>query len=96
VRPGITIATAREIVDASFDVAVEIGLDSGGAMRIRRIAELSGGDGSEWASRDIFVSSADAGVVSFSVTGTTPRLAQEFESRGIHLDAAMFARARPQ
>ncbi len=96
VRPGITTATAREIVDASFDVAVEIGLDSGGAMRIRRIAELSGGDGSEWASRDIFVSSADAGVVSFSVTGTTPRLAHELESRGIHLDAAMFARARPQ
>jgi pilus assembly protein CpaF len=93
-RPGISPATAREIVGTSFDIGVEISRDSGGTLRVQRITELSGTDLSDLGMRDIFVSSAHGGVVSFSVTGTTPRLVQDMASRGIQLDATMFTRSR--
>jgi pilus assembly protein CpaF len=93
-RPGISIATAREVIAMSFDIGVEIGRDLGGTLRIQRIAELAGPEANEPAVRDIFVSSVDGGAVSFLATDTTPRVAQDLASRGIQLDAAMFTRPR--
>jgi Flp pilus assembly CpaF family ATPase len=93
-RPGISIATAREVIATSFDVGIEVGRDLAGTVRIQRIAEFASADGHEQAVRDIFVSSLDGAAVSFSATGTPPRLTQDFASRGIQLDAATFARPR--
>jgi pilus assembly protein CpaF len=93
-RPGISIATAREVIATSFDVGVEIGRELGGTLRIQRIAELTGTETNEPGLRDIFVSSVEGGSVSFSATGATPYLAQDFAARGIQLDNAMFTRSR--
>ena len=93
-RPGVSVDSAREAVAASFDVYVvqaSRGLD--GRARIVRIGELAGSDGAGVVVRDIFVSSGDAtGEAGFIATGTVPRLAQEFASRGIKLDPALFKR----
>ncbi len=93
-RPGISIATAREVIATSFDVGIEVGRDPAGTVRIRRIAEFAGADTPEPALLDIFVASFDGAAVSFSASGTPPRLVQDFAARGIQLDAAMFARPR--
>lgn len=93
-RPGISPATAREIVATSFDLGVEISRDPSGNLRVQRITELSGADLSDLGARDIFVSSFHGGAISFSVTGATPRLVQDFASRGIQLDLGMFTRSR--
>jgi pilus assembly protein CpaF len=93
-RPGISSATAREIVGTSFDIGVEMCRDPGGTLRVQRITELSVTDLNDLEMRDIFLSSTNAGAVSFSATGTTPRLVQDMAARGIQLDATMFTRSR--
>jgi len=89
-HPGVSTATAHQVIAESFDIGIEISRSAGGGLRIQRIAELSRTEANEAAPRDLFVSNVDGGTVSFSVTDKTPRLVQDLASRGIQLDAAMF------
>ncbi len=89
-HPGVSNATARQVIAESFDIGIEIGRSTGGSLRIQRIAELSATEANETAPRDLFVSNVDGGTVSFSITGKTPRVVQDLASRGIQLDASMF------
>jgi pilus assembly protein CpaF len=91
-HPGISTATARELVADTFDIGVEVGAGSDGMLRVRRIAELSSADANQFV-HDIFLS-GEGGAPSFSATGAMPRVFQDFASRGVHLDATVFSRSR--
>jgi pilus assembly protein CpaF len=93
-RTGASVDAARELVGESFDIAVEVRRANDGKLRVQRVAELVGADAKGVATRDIFVSNAEAtGEAAFSVTGTIPRVAHDFVARGIRLDPGMFRKA---
>jgi pilus assembly protein CpaF len=93
VRTGASMEWAREVVSESFDIAIEMSRGSDGRPRVTRVAELAGADALGIILRDLFVSSADAtGEAGFVATGAVPRFAQDFEARGVKLDAALFKR----
>jgi pilus assembly protein CpaF len=94
-RGGAPIDAAREAVGESFDVALEVVRAPDGRTRVLRIAELAGADGRAVIARDLFVMAGEGqGDAAFVATGVTPRLANDFASRGIKLDAAIFKRAK--
>ncbi len=93
-RPGLSIASARECVAESFDIAIELGRLADGRPRVMRLAELGGTDDSGAVVRDIFTFAPDPaqGDGSFAVSGVVPRVAGEFALRGIRVDPNMFKR----
>jgi pilus assembly protein CpaF len=94
-RVGMTVASARECIGESFDIALEIGRLPDGRPRILRLAELAGSDDKGVVTRDIFTFMQDAGQGdgAFAVTGVIPRLVAEFATRGIRVDPGIFKRA---
>ncbi len=93
-RTGASVDAARELVGESFDIAVEVRRANDGRLRVQRVVELVGADAKGVATRDIFVSNAEAtGEAAFSATGTIPRVAHDFMARGIRLDPGMFRKA---
>lgn len=94
--PGASIDAAREGLSESFDVAIEVGrAPADGRLRVLRIAEIAGVDAKGIATRDLFLSNADAvGEPSFVVTGATPLLVKDFAARGVRLDAGLFKRMK--
>jgi pilus assembly protein CpaF len=94
-RGGAPIDAAREAVGESFDVALEVVRAPDGRTRVLRIAELAGADGKAVLARDLFVMAGEGqGDAAFVATGITPRLTNDFASRGIKLDPAIFKRAK--
>jgi pilus assembly protein CpaF len=92
-RPGASIEASREAVGESFDVAVEVVRSGDGRQRVLRVAELAGSDAKGVVARDLFVLSADGtGEGAYAATGAVPRLANDFASRGVKLDGALFKR----
>ena len=90
---GAPIEVGREAVGESFDIALEVSRAGDGRIRITRVSELAGGDAKGVATRDLFVLSADGtGEAAFAATGTVPRVANDFASRGVKLDGAVFKR----
>jgi pilus assembly protein CpaF len=92
-RSGASIESAREAIAESFDLAIEIVRSVEGRARVSRISELAGADSAGVIVRDLFVSNADGtGEAGFIATGVTPRFAQDFITRGVRLDPALFKR----
>jgi hypothetical protein len=92
-RPGASIEASREAVGESFDIAVEVTRSPDGRQRVLRIAELAGSDPLGVVTRDLFLLSADVtGEGVHAATGTVPRLAGEFATRGVKLDVGLFKR----
>jgi pilus assembly protein CpaF len=93
-RPGISSEAASEAVASSFDIGVEVAREASGKLVVHRISEVCSVDPKGSGPRDVFVSSLDAGAVSFVPTGVTPKVAQDFAARGIKVDASMFIRSQ--
>jgi pilus assembly protein CpaF len=92
-RSGVSVDAARDAVAGSFDVGVEVSRATDGRVRIVRLAEITGTDADGISFRDLFVASADGtGDAGYVATGATPRFLNDFASRGIRLDAALFKR----
>jgi pilus assembly protein CpaF len=90
-RPGASIEAAREAIGESFDIAVEVARVADGALRVLRVAELSGGDAKGVVAHDLLVGHVGReGQWTFVPTGTTPRLASDFAARGATIDMAIF------
>jgi len=98
VRPGIPLDALRESLAAAFDLYIEVGKMRDGRVRILRIAEPSGVESNAIGFRDVFTfateRTAAGGSIegSFHPTGVVPRVADDLQSRGIPVDAAMFRR----
>lgn len=90
---GIDVATARDLVSNTFDLALEVGRLRDGRVRVVRVAELRGG-----TPRDVFTfvfqRTAAGGAIegSFAASGLVPRLVEDLAARGMPLDTAMFRR----
>ncbi len=95
VRLGLTVASARECVGESFDIAIELGRLADGRPRILRLAELAGSDDKGVLTHDIFTFVPDGaqGDGAFAVSGVVPRVVGEFAARGVKVDPGIFKRA---
>lgn len=97
-NPGASVAAARELVAASFDVAVEVSKLRDARWRVLRISEIAGVSGDEIQLADVFTFNAERTAAGGSVEGTfnasgaVPRIADELGARGYSLDGALFTR----
>lgn len=97
-HPATSTEAVREWINASFDIGIELVRMRDGRMRVARVAELAGVEGSAIALRDIFTFSVDriaaGGAIegSFHPTGVVPRVAEQLQARGVPLDATVFRR----
>jgi len=98
-RPGLGIDAAREWLGAALDVAIEVGRGADGALRVRRIAEVTPSTTGSVGVEDLFryhpdVDDATTGKPgSFAPTGVVPRLVERMKSRGIGVEPGVFQRA---
>jgi len=93
-RHGVAIDAIREMVGEAFDIAIEVAPFADGRMRMIRIAELTYDGPKGLILRDLFVFTPDASGVdgTFAPSGVVPRIATDFASRGVRLDASLFKR----
>ena len=86
------------MINASFDIAIEVVRLRDGRTRVAKIAELAGLEGDVIAMRDVFDFSVEriaaGGAIegSFHPSGLMPRVAEQLQARGIATDAALFRR----
>jgi pilus assembly protein CpaF len=96
--PLQNLASARELVAGTFDVAVEVLRLRDGRHRAVRVAEILGAGADGFQLADIFTFVADrtaaGGAVegTFVSSGTVPRVADTLRARGVQLEAALFSR----
>ncbi len=92
------LASARELVAGSFDLAIEVLKLRDGRQRAVRIAEIQGAGFESFQLSDIFSFVADrtaaGGVIegTFVSSGTVPRIAEAMRARGVQLETALFSR----
>jgi pilus assembly protein CpaF len=97
-RPGLSVDTARQWVASTFDILIDVARLRDGRQRVVRIAEPSGVEAGEVATRDIFTFTvermATGGSVegTFQATGVAPRVVNDMAARGIRVDSGVFSR----
>jgi pilus assembly protein CpaF len=96
-RPGLSPEVAREQLVSMFDVVIEIARLRDGRLRVLRVGELDV-EGGRAVVRDLFTFTVERTAAGGSVEGTfaptelVPRVAVDFEARGVTVDSALFRR----
>ncbi|MDP9174369.1 MAG: CpaF family protein [Planctomycetota bacterium] len=96
----IPMRALRHQIASALNLVVQAQRISGGKRRVTRVTEITGMEGENIQTHDIFVfeqTGVDANgcaVGHFTVTGIRPRCAEKIENRGIPLSADLFARRK--
>lgn len=97
-NPRLSLDVARDWVEASFDVALEVARLRDGRIRVLRIAEIAPDGHGALEPRDIFsflVSRVAAGGAvegSFVASGQIPRALNQLQLHGVRIETSMFSR----
>ena len=93
----IPITSIRAQIASSVDVVLQLERLADGARRLVSLHEITGMEGDVVSMQEVFIfrrlSTDSEGKISgeFRCTGIRPKIAREFESRGIEVDEEMFA-----